>query len=151
MLTWFLGNVNIMVILFINHFWRDLNAAFCRTWFSTKFYSRTGYVVVMLFQWRAGKRHAHAVHSNTHTDRMIDIPTLQEISRKFHHVASTPVVGGVVGHLFLGLTPLPCVFNVKVVSRCNKKTGKHCFHVFYTHIIYLCSFHQGCSRLLLCS
>lgn len=103
------------------------------------------------FQWRAGQTYAHAIHSNTHTDGMIDIPTLQEILRKFLHVASKPVVGAVVGYFFLGLTPLPCVFKVKVVSGCNERTGKHCFHVFYTHIIYLCWFHQGCIRLLLCS
>lgn len=48
------------------------------------------------------------------------------------------VVGVVVGYVFLGLTPLPCVFKVKVVSGCTEGTEKHCFHVFYTHFIYLC-------------
>lgn len=47
--------------------------------------------------------------------------------------------GVLVGHISLGSTPPPCVFKVKVVSGCNKRTEKRCFHVFY--FIYLCWFY----------
>lgn len=59
----------------------------CETWTFTEAWSR--------FQWQAGHMRLKntSAPSNTHTNRMNDIPTLQEISRKFHHVARKPWSG----------------------------------------------------------
>lgn len=65
-------------------------------------------------------KHMHmrytSVPSNTHAERMSDIPTLQDISRKFHHVARKPWSGWCRSGI--------CIFRFDAFALCFQSQGR---------------------------